>query len=272
MLVGAVLRDGVPQVLRDREPFAAYVAHELRTPITLQRALVEVALADPHADTTALRAMGEGVLASCDEQQRLIDALLDLTRNQCPLTRSQPVDIAAITNQALRAHDLSEFDSIVTIEPARTTGDPDLVERLAANLVSNATRHNITGGRIEVATRTEAEHAVLSVANTGRLIPPGELTRLFQPFQRLGPQPQACADGVGLGLAIVQAIADAHDAIVTAHTRAGGGLKIDVKFPATMNTPGARSGEQLRATTSPRFGVSRKATAEAFSTHPIVSA
>jgi len=122
----------------------------------------------------------------------------------------------------------------------------------AGRHVSNATRHNIAGGRIEVATRTEAEHAVLSVANTGRLLPAGELTRLFQPFQRLGPQPQARADGVGLGLAIVQAIADAHDAIVTAHARAGGGLKIDVRFPATMNTAGARSVEQPRATSSPR--------------------
>jgi signal transduction histidine kinase len=261
-----------PPTFEDPERFAAYVAHELRTPITLQRALVEVALTDPHADTAALRAMGEGVLASCDEQQRLIEALLDLTRSQCGLTRHEAVDIAAITNQALRAHNLSEFESFVAFERARTTGDPDLVERLAANLVSNATRHNVTGGRIELATRTEGEHAVLSVANTGRLIPTGELARLFQPFQRLGSQPQACADGIGLGLAIVQAIADAHDAIVTAHARAGGGLKIDVSFPATVNTAGAPSGEQLRTTTSPLFGVSAKVTAEAFSTHAIVSA
>jgi signal transduction histidine kinase len=160
----------------------------------------------------------------------------------------------------------------VTIEPAQATGDPDLVERLAVKLVSNATRHNITGGRIEVATRTEAGHAVLSVANTGRLISPGQLTRLFQPFQRLASQPQACPDGIGLGRKIVQAIADAHGAIVTAHARAGGGLKIDVSFPGTVQTAGARSREQLRTTTSPWFGVSRKATAGAFSTHAVVSA
>jgi len=64
-----------PPTFEHRGRFAADVAHELRTPITLQRALVEVALADPHADTAALRAMGESVLTSCDEQQRLIEPL-----------------------------------------------------------------------------------------------------------------------------------------------------------------------------------------------------
>jgi signal transduction histidine kinase len=240
-----------PPTFDDRERFAAHVAHELRTPITLQRALVQVALADPHADAATLRAMGEEVLASCDELQRLIEALLGLTRSRRGLRRHEPVDIATIAYQALRANDLSEVESFVALEPAGTTGDPDLLERLAANLFSNAIRHNVTGGRIEVATRAEGEHAVLSVANTGRLIPADELPRLFQPFQRLGSQPRGCADGVGLGLAIVQAIADAHDAIVAAHPRAGGGLKIDISFPATIDTVGARSGQQLRGTTGP---------------------
>lgn len=179
-----------PPTFDDRDRFAAHVAHELRTPIAVQRALVEAALADPHADAATLRAMGEEVLASCDELQRLIEAVLDLTRGRCGLMRHEPVDIAAIANQALRAHDLSEVETLVALEPAGTTGDPDLLERLAANLVSNAIRHNVTGGRIEVTTRAEKTHAILSVANSGRLIPADELPRLFQPFQRLSSQPR----------------------------------------------------------------------------------
>jgi signal transduction histidine kinase len=211
--------------------FAAYVAHELRTPITLQLAVAEAALADPHADTVALRAMGDGIVASCEQQQRLIEALLDLTRSQRGLTHRDPVDIAAITSQAVQAHEFSGLETVVALEPAVATGDPTLLERLAANLVSNAIRHNIPHGRIEVATGTDAGRARLSIANTGPLIPAGELTRLFQPFEQFGTPLQTCADGVGLGLAIVQSIADAHNATVTARARAGGGLEIEVRFP-----------------------------------------
>ena len=129
-----------PDPFDRRDRFAAYIAHELRTPIALQLALAEAALADPNADKVALRAMGEGIVASCEQQQRLIEALLDLTRSQHGLTRQAPVDIAAITSQALQAHELSELDSVVALEPAVAIGDPALLERLAANLVSRASR------------------------------------------------------------------------------------------------------------------------------------
>jgi signal transduction histidine kinase len=234
-----------PALFEGGEHFAACVAHELRTPIALQRALVEVTLADPDADAAALRQMGERVVASCARQQRLIDALLGLVRSGRGPARREPVDIAAIAAEALRAHDLSELGSVVVLERAWTTGDPDLLERLAANLVSNAIRHNIVDGRIGVATRAGSGRAVLSVANTGPPIPAGELQRLFQPFQRLAPHPPGTGEGVGLGLAIVQVIADGHDAVVTAQARPGGGLRIDVGFPAAAHTgsaaPAARS-------------------------------
>lgn len=210
---------------------AAYIAHELRTPITLQLALAESALANPDVDEVTWRAMAEGIVASCEQQRRLIEALLDLARTQHRVTRQEPVDIAAITGLALLAQDLGDLDSCVTLEPAVATGDRDLLEVLVANVASNAVRHNIPGGRIEVATGTESGRALLSVANTGPPIPAGELARLFRPFERLAPQPRRCADGLGLGLAIVQSVADAHDATVSARAPAAGGLEIEVSFP-----------------------------------------
>jgi signal transduction histidine kinase len=243
-----------PGTFEAQERFAALAAHELRAPIALQRALVEVALADPDADTVALREMGERVLASCEQQQRLIEALLTLVRSRGGLSRDEPVDLAAITGEALQAHDLSALESVLVLEPAWTSGDPHLLVRLAANLVANAVRHNLPGGRIEVATRAGAGRAVLSVANTGPPIPSGELERLFQPFQRLAPEPPDTAAGVGLGLAVVQAIADAHDAAVSARAQPGGGLTIDVDFPAARRgservsaAPGCRACVSLRA-------------------------
>ena len=151
-----------------------------------------------------------------------------------PKPDPEPVDIAAIAAAALRAHDLSEFGSVVALERVRATGDPDLLERLVANLVANAIHHNIVGGRIEVSTRAASGRAVLSVANTGPIIPAGELQRLFRPFQRLAPDAHTNG-GIGLGLTIVQEIADAHRAVVTARAQADGGLEIHVTFPSILD-------------------------------------
>jgi signal transduction histidine kinase len=228
------------------ERFAAYIAHELRSPLAAQRALLELALTDPLADTASWRIVAEDVLDACMEQERLLKACLALARSRCALTRHDPVDLAAITAEALRAHDLCGLESVVALEPAWTTGDPSLVERLAANLVSNAIRHNVVGGRIEVETRAESGRAVLMVANTGPLVPAADVQRLFQPFQRLNSNPRSFSDGVGLGLAIVKAIADVHDAIVTATARVGGGLEIHVSFPRPLKErrPRTQTGEQ----------------------------
>ena len=109
------------------------------------------------------------------------------------------------------------------LEPAPADGDPRLVESLIANLADKALCYNIPGGWAEISTVTRGERAVVSVRNTGPAIPPGEVRRLFQPFQRLGTERVQRTGGHGLGLAIVSAIADAHGASVTARAREGGG-------------------------------------------------
>ena len=227
-----------PGAFDSGERFAAYVAHELRTPLATQRVLLELALADPTADVASWRETAKDVLRANGQQERLLEACLTLARGRRPLRRHEPVDLAAITAEVLRAHDLREFASRIVLEPALTTGDPDLLERLVANLISNATRHNLPGGRVDVGTRVESGHAILFVANTGRLIPTATLGSLFQPFERLNSRhPRASDTGIGLGLAIVQAIADAHDAAVTAHCRPQGGLDIKVSFAAPTSSP-----------------------------------
>ena len=215
--------------------FAAYVAHELRQPLATQCALLELALADPNANVATWREIGWELLGACRQQECMLEACLTLARSQGQgrAQRREPVDLEEIAAKALRAHDPCGLERIVVLKPARTAGDPDLLERLADNLVSNATRHNITGGHIKVETRTEPGQAVLAVANTGPLIPAGELTRLFLPFERLTSNPKASSDGLGLGLPIVQAIADAHGAALTAQPQPSGGLEVDISFPTT---------------------------------------
>ena len=219
------------QTREEQRCFLAYAAHELRSSITTQRILAEVALADPNADTAALREMGEQVAAACEQQERLLGALLTLARSEYGRLRREPVELAAIAAKALQGRDHGALTVQAKLGPAWTAGDPHLIERLVANLLDNAERHNVPGGRINVATYTSAGRAIFTIANTGPVIPNGELTRLFQPFQRLISHACPSAGGVGLGLAIVQAIANAHDATITAHARTGGGLRIHIDFP-----------------------------------------
>ena len=214
--------------------FAANVSHELRTPLTLERTLLEVALADPNTSAAALRGVCEKVLANGRQQERLIDALLVMSRSQRGLERREAVDLAQVAAQALASIDTGELTVQRTLQPAGTNGDPRLVERLAANLVSNAVRHNHPGGRLSVSTRTAAGRAILTVTNTGPALSPDDLGRLFEPFQRLDGARTSRGDGLGLGLSIVKAIADAHAATIATSLPADGGLSVQVSFPSAV--------------------------------------
>jgi signal transduction histidine kinase len=248
--------------------FVANASHELRTPLTLERTLVEVALADPHATADSLRATCERVLIAGEQQERLIEALLTLSRSQRGLDHREPFDLAVIAAEILETQ-YPEAESRglhvdTALRSAPTSGDPRLGERLVANLVDNATRHNVPGGRIDIATTVRAGQAVLTIANTGQMIRPNDLDRLYQPFQRLNAGRNGDQDGLGLGLSIVHAIAAAHGATLVTRARPGGGLEIAVTFPpanstltAACNTkapPGASSTERGSAE---RLGSSR---------------
>jgi signal transduction histidine kinase len=215
--------------------FVANASHELRTPLTAERTLLQVALDDPDTTTAAWRSTAQEVLASSDEQARLIEALLTLASSESGLNGHESVDLATTVCATLAGlqPETGRFGIHVdtVTELATLDGDCLLIERLVANLLTNAVRHNIADGRVEVVTGAKDGRAVLRVTNTGPLIPPAEVDRLFQPFQRLDPRRATYQDGHGLGLSIVRAIATAHDATITAHPRPDGGLCVSVSFP-----------------------------------------
>jgi len=220
---------------RSQLQFVSNASHELRTPLARQRTLAQVALADPEASVDSLRQAHERVIAAGRQQERLIEALLTLARSEAGLDRREPLDLADLTAPLLAVRNPQAGSPVLrveaTLDPAPTTGDRRLVERLVANLLDNALRHNVPDGRIEVTTGTSEGKAVVSVVNSGPIIPAGALDRLFQPFQRIGAERTRQDGGLGLGLSIVQGIATAHDAVLTADALPAGGLAVVVTFP-----------------------------------------
>ncbi len=226
--------------------FVANASHELRTPLTRERAMLQVALDDPVTTAQTWRSVAREVLASNTEQESLIEALLTLASSEVGLGQHEPVDLAAVTSEVLltRRTEANRLGLRIRActQPAALDGDLILTERLVANLVDNAVRHNVAGGQVEVTTGTSHGRAVLSVASTGPVIPAAEVDRLFQPFQRLSDRRARHSDGHGLGLSIVQAIASAHGAAIGARSLSGGGLAVDVKFPIQHRIPQSPTG------------------------------
>jgi signal transduction histidine kinase len=221
--------------------FVANASHELRTPLTVIRAEVEVALADPDASVADLRHMGDAVLEATDRTQALLESLMILARSQQALPRLEPVDLAAAARTAAAQSGAEAAARDVTVEldveDAPLQGDRPLVERLVANLVENAIRHNEPGGRVRVTARPGR----IAVENTGPPISPEDVHRLAEPFERL--HRDCDGPGAGLGLSIVRAVADAHGAQLMLRPRAGGGLVVEVEFPSDpLLRPGRRRG------------------------------
>jgi signal transduction histidine kinase len=221
--------------------FAASASHELRTPLTRERALLQVTLADPASTTQTWQAVSRELLASNAEQERLIEALLTLASSEAGLSQREPVDLADVTRAALAVPrpgiDRLGLTVAADIQPAVLRGDPLLIQRLVTNLIDNAVGHNVAGGDILIGTHTSDGRAIATVTNSGPVIPPAEVDRLLQPFQRLGPRSARRGGGHGLGLSIAAAIAAAHDAAITVQPRPGGGIAIEVAFPRHPSAP-----------------------------------
>ena len=239
--------------------FAANASHELRTPLAWQRTLVQVALADPDADAGSLRAAHERVLAAGAQQERIIEALLMLARGQAGLARKDRFDLADLAGQVIATRQAEAQDRQLRIYTALASapaaGDPRLAERLIANLADNALRHNAPGGYVEIATGTRGSHAVLTVTNTGPIVPAAAVDQLLQPFQRLGTDRTGHGQGLGLGLSIVRAIADAHGANLTIRPQPSGGLEVETVFPQPATSSAANAATHSAAgTASPAPG------------------
>jgi signal transduction histidine kinase len=242
--------------------FVANASHELRTPLTAARALLEMVLSDPQATVATFRETCQHVLSENEQQEQLIDALLTLAQGQRGLDRREAVDLQALVSDEIDKHERQAVARALqvnaSLDPVEVYGDRRLLGRLVSNLLENAIRYNQPGGRVQVRLEASGGQPVFRISNTGPTLTAEEIRGILQPFQRLTPDRTNLDEGLGLGLSIVAAIAGAHGAQLGLTPRFGGGLEVEVRFPAAPHRDemspaaaipaGAQSGPALELT------------------------
>jgi signal transduction histidine kinase len=214
--------------------FVANASHELRTPLTVMRTAIDVTLAKPSPTARQLTDIAVGVRRSIDRAESMIEAMLTLAVSDQGKLSTEFTDLATWAEDAIdaAAPEIKRLDLHVDtqLDPAETTGDPQLLERMIWNLVDNAVRHNQPGGWIRLRTGSRDAAVYLQIANSGPFIPDDVVPSLFEPFQRMEAR-TGVRGGFGLGLSIARSVVTAHRATVTAHSQPAGGLDISVVLP-----------------------------------------
>jgi two-component system sensor histidine kinase VanS len=220
----------------EQRRFAANASHELRTPLAITQTLLDVARNDPNRDTGQLIDRLHLVNARAID---LTEALLVLSRaDQRSFTRG-PVDLSLIAEEATETLLPFAEKHGVTVEVSGamtpTSGSHALLLQMTTNLVHNAIVHNLPeGGTVWVTTSVQPTSVTLTVENTGEELTPQLVATLVEPFLRGTERVRTEHAGVGLGLAIVRSITEAHDGTLTLTPRPGGGLRVAVQLPAVQ--------------------------------------
>jgi two-component system sensor histidine kinase VanS len=229
----------------EQQRFAANASHELRTPLAITQTLLDVARNDPNRDSGELDERLRAVNARAID---LTEALLLLSRaDQRSFTREH-VDLSLIAEEAAETLLPLAEQRGLTIETSGemtpTIGSHALLLQLSTNLVHNAIVHNLPDqGSVWVTTSVHPKSVVLTVENTGEKLAPQLVSTLGEPFLRGTDRIRTDHAGVGLGLAIVNSITQAHDGTLTLTSRAAGGLCVTVQLPAAPSHTGRPSGE-----------------------------
>jgi len=193
------------------------------------RTAMDVVLATPEPTRGELVSMAAEVRQAVHHSERLIEVLLILARNDQARALTDPLDLAAVAEDALEGRTADGITRTAALGEAPVTGDGTLLERLIANLLDNAERYNTPGGTVSISTTTEDAGSLVRIVNTGPIVPPDQVKRLFLPFTRLDDRTRH--DGFGLGLALVSSIAAVHKGTVRAIAIPAGGLDITVCLP-----------------------------------------
>jgi two-component system, OmpR family, sensor histidine kinase VanS len=224
---------GLEQAFGAHQRFAANASHELRTPLAASQAVLDVAIADPARHTVADLARTLRTLN--DRSISTVDALLDLADVGANPPTLRTVDLGTLTEEALARiapeAAAAGIEVASRLDDAPVRADPALLGHLLSNLLQNAVRHNLPGGRVRVRVSADGGTATLSIANTGLPIDPGLVPQLTEPFVRADGRSSG-RRGHGLGLALAAAVARAHGSELDLAADPAGGLTVRLDLPS----------------------------------------
>jgi two-component system sensor histidine kinase BaeS len=230
---------------RQRE-FLADVAHELRTPVTAIEGFA-TALGDGTAATPEEQAeAAEFIRVEAVRLRELVRELQELTWLDLePKVRAEPVDLAAAARECVSRLGIDAHIRGVELSAPEgelaAVGDPDHLQTILGNLVTNALRATPAGGSVRLETRTATGEVGIAVCDTGRGIPPEHLPYIFDRLYRVDSSRDRDAGGSGLGLSIVQRLATLLGGRVTAESTFGVGATFTLWLPVRPVAPAERA-------------------------------
>lgn len=240
-----------------RRDFVANVSHELKTPLTAIRGLVETIIDDPVMDAAVRGRFLAKVRGQCDRLGALVGDLLTLSRLEATDAgmEREAVDLRSVVRtscdgllEPARAKRIT-VEYLLPDRPVVVAGDREFLRQAVDNLVDNAIKYTPEGGRVTARVRTEGETAEISVRDTGIGIDPVDRPRIFERFYRVDKARSRELGGTGLGLSIVKHIVLAHGGSVRVESTPGSGstfvarLPLEAERTVTTDEPPGASGE-----------------------------
>jgi signal transduction histidine kinase len=235
--IGAATRH-VVEMDRMKSDFVAIASHELRTPLTALQGFSEL-LARRRFAPAEIARVGAIMSAETERLGRIVSDFLDLARLErglAPPLRRARVDAAAVVGDAvevLRRARTSHRLELACRGPLPVDADPDALDRVVKNLVSNAVKYSPAGSRVRVAARPcdDAAAVEITVEDEGPGIAEADLAAVFEPYFRTAAGARA-AGGAGLGLAVVKSLVDAHGGSIRAENVTPHGTRMTLLLPS----------------------------------------
>jgi signal transduction histidine kinase len=241
---------------RLKNVFVNSISHELRTPLTAMLGFLEFLEDGVGGPTTPTqREYVRGLYSNFRRLQRLVDDLLDYARFEAGsfTLQTREADFVTVVNEVVESLRPQAEAARVAVEvslpdgPAMVLMDPQRIEQVIANLMTNAIKFTPEGGRVRLRVCVDAARLRFEIADTGPGIPPDELPRLFHLFSQLAPGVRK--GGTGLGLAISKSLVEAHGGTIGVDSEPGRGSTFWFELPMAMAViepaPAAREGADL---------------------------